>query len=575
MSIEEILLGPVAFDTETRYSTSVNFLKGCSYSVSMWTWLWPTRDYDVNIIRIKPLDLLSSQFINASRVLFPTIIINLPRNPSEYFISVGLDNEGVPTGFFSGPKHTVQYLKWLHIAMTITDSGYYRAFINGEMVGQWLIPGMGTPLDKACHRSDMDSGIFQVFSHQNRKSAVGIVEHVMIHKGKALDGNELKALMNQYPHTEFPTLNWFIDKYFHFSNDSNIEHAISSAVMNVMTPRESGIIALPMDIDPHLGLISPPLHKRLHYSGRNLSSLSSQLNANKTLLDMLNNYNMEVMDELHRYVLLWSNGRHQDISNDLLLPLHQWKELYYERTESALIVNMFISDDFYYSNQNLKYDVRWGAPYTSHESVTSHIKLGYRYGFDMRDGVRVLDNEELMQFVQQMSNDFAPIASNVTGKAVTIADHALAEAIVTLSNLLDDTDYFRHNYINNSNECIDQGSCLATITNPAVELVTTDSHQPAAKENQCNVALLYYYTVAQYTASHFSVYEAGIKPLERVRVTRNRELQGQGGVDDALYVIKIMEADAGDAQADVWLAKAYYFGYNGLERNANEAIRYD
>lgn len=46
------------------------------------------------------------------------------------------------------------------------------------------------------------------------------------------------------------------------------------------------------------------------------------------------------------------------------------------------------------------------------------------------------------------------------------------------------------------------------------------------------------------------------------------------GEDDELHVWKERDASNGDPSADIWLARRYYFGLGGVERNADMALRH-
>ena len=92
-------------------------------------------------------------------------------------------------------------------------------------------------------------------------------------------------------------------------------------------------------------------------------------------------------------------------------------------------------------------------------------------------------------------------------------------------------------------------------------------------EDSCKAGMIYYNPVAQFVAGHFEQYEFGCKPLERVKISQWRDLVGQTGVDDEVHILKEMEANAGYAEADLWLARGYFFGYNGVERDIERALR--
>lgn len=111
---------------------------------------------------------------------------------------------------------------------------------------------------------------------------------------------------------------------------------------------------------------------------------------------------------------------------------------------------------------------------------------------------------------------------------------------------------------------------------PAVQAAAKAIDNPFSDSaGECTMALVYYLPLAEYSASHDALPATGVGHLERVRLSDGvRALVGHTGEDDELHVWKERDAFAGDTEADIWLARRYYYGFGGLERNTELALRY-
>jgi len=93
------------------------------------------------------------------------------------------------------------------------------------------------------------------------------------------------------------------------------------------------------------------------------------------------------------------------------------------------------------------------------------------------------------------------------------------------------------------------------------------------QENECEAALAHYFPVMQYVTAHFGILETGVGVLEDVRISSN-DFLGQHGEEDDLHVYNENEAQAGDAEAQMWLGKRHFWGLGGVDPNPVIARRY-
>lgn len=90
------------------------------------------------------------------------------------------------------------------------------------------------------------------------------------------------------------------------------------------------------------------------------------------------------------------------------------------------------------------------------------------------------------------------------------------------------------------------------------------------EETECLVAGSHYFPLTQYIASIFGDTSTGVGAIEDVRlgVTDLGQFQGE---NTEVYQFNVVEAERGNAQAQLQIARQYFWGQNGLEPNPNIA----
>lgn len=128
---QSLILNTIATDSTSVISFPQHFFRGCSYTISLWVWMWRSKKQSYQESSIfttrsvyPPLDELSS--------LFPTVLTNVGLHRNRFFFSIVKDHEGFYSGF--SPKGSeVKYHEWTHIAMVIKDN-LVEIYINGEYI---------------------------------------------------------------------------------------------------------------------------------------------------------------------------------------------------------------------------------------------------------------------------------------------------------------------------------------------------------------------------------------------------------------------------------------------------------
>ena len=94
-------------------------------------------------------------------------------------------------------------------------------------------------------------------------------------------------------------------------------------------------------------------------------------------------------------------------------------------------------------------------------------------------------------------------------------------------------------------------------------------------QNECLAAAAYYFPVTQYVSSRMGKIESGVGILEEVRlVVSGSNPVGHGGEEDELHVHNEAQAHDGDAHAQTYLGKKYFWGWGGVQRNERVARRW-
>lgn len=97
------------------------------------------------------------------------------------------------------------------------------------------------------------------------------------------------------------------------------------------------------------------------------------------------------------------------------------------------------------------------------------------------------------------------------------------------------------------------------------------SRQSVLGCTECQAAASYYFPISNYVVSHFGEIDSGVGYLQNVDLfsvlQKESRISGYGGEGDELQVSLIADARNGVATAQTWLAKRYFWGWGGLQRN--------
>ena len=131
IGIQQLVSGPIAIDSTFLMNYPQHFVRGCSYTISMWVWIWKSK----KLSRRSECALFTTRNISPTLVsgeydiLLPAIIFNLASRIGKLFFSAAKDKDGDYSGF--SPSFDIRYHEWTHISMTI-DGNSINAYINGK-----------------------------------------------------------------------------------------------------------------------------------------------------------------------------------------------------------------------------------------------------------------------------------------------------------------------------------------------------------------------------------------------------------------------------------------------------------
>ena len=179
VGVSHLLRGPMVTSADTFLHIPTHFVRGCSYTISMWVWIWEPEvlnDHEIPLLTSRMLEFSaqsshsqSSQFAGKDKVtsetrgtnrpglgtaekdeiLAPSIVYNVGSETQKrnFFFAASRDLHGNIHGFWGNPfgkeEFTVKYNRWTHLAMSIEEdaavgtsgAGILRGYINGHAVG--------------------------------------------------------------------------------------------------------------------------------------------------------------------------------------------------------------------------------------------------------------------------------------------------------------------------------------------------------------------------------------------------------------------------------------------------------
>jgi hypothetical protein len=136
-SVERVIDGPIATSGNTVLSSAQHFVRGCSYTVALWVWLWKPRrhvsDREYVIFATRPSSHHGGDVLEP---VLPAVIFNTRLDPTKLFFSITRDTAGDYSGYLTSVP--VRYHEWMHVALTVTHTRL-AAIVNGEVASSIII----------------------------------------------------------------------------------------------------------------------------------------------------------------------------------------------------------------------------------------------------------------------------------------------------------------------------------------------------------------------------------------------------------------------------------------------------
>jgi len=141
--VEEIdlrtwLSNPLVTNANTFSSTEQHFVRGCSYTIALWVWLYKPRtfpDHELDVFTTREVESPKKLNMFIDEALLPSIVFNvggLTERVNKFFFATALDEFGHYQGFWA--NYEVRFHEWVHLTMTISEDSF-TAYVNGESFG--------------------------------------------------------------------------------------------------------------------------------------------------------------------------------------------------------------------------------------------------------------------------------------------------------------------------------------------------------------------------------------------------------------------------------------------------------
>lgn len=211
-----LVSNPIATDSSTIISFPQHFSRGCSYTISLWVWIWRPKNpyvHEISIFTSRPV----FPSLDDQLPLLPAIIANVGSHPDRFFFSLSKDSLGFYTGF-TPLGADIKYNEWVHLSLTIFDN-LLKVYINGAYI-DYLVgfspSAVGLcPYDSLFVSTEieasndsfygqylnslMNNTILQVMGNRGLPSTVGMVQDVWVIRGAALSAEEVQMLVKARP----------------------------------------------------------------------------------------------------------------------------------------------------------------------------------------------------------------------------------------------------------------------------------------------------------------------------------------------------------------------------------------
>jgi hypothetical protein len=349
-----------------------------------------------------------------------------------------------------------------------------------------------------------------------------------------------------------------------------------------------------------------------HIDGDHIDSVIARLLARGNYEDVYKSLYPEVplkqirVQHLYESSILWANSRHDRFHEEAAWDIRVWETSNAERIESVLFLALWLADDIGPDKDTLE----WSFHLPGSISHPIRLMLGFRTGLFLRDSqlfsklVRLIDFDWKGKISTTENTDILRSFMGISDAGETtdlslrsaLGDLRFSEILAAVkrneSNLSPIVEDFEqrsasHLSISDSTEVVSvvvsssgataaaesahvetDGSALASGPESVLELL------PTPGKLTCEAAAAYYFPVSQYVSAHFGDVESGISRPEVVILSGGEHrIAMTRGEDAVVHDLNVADAEHGDANAQMWLAMRYFWGYAGVQPNLAAARR--
>ena len=236
IGIQRIVSDTIATDSTSLMNHPQHFIRGCSYTISLWVWLWKSKKTNkrTNSIIFSTRDLNPSNTNKEYEPLLPAIIFNVHNRIGKLFFSGGKDRFGDYSGV--SPPFILGYHEWMHITVTF-GIDYLDAYVNGrhyqrtrmvpplkgyKQCPYHLLDNPEYPYDINKLKNNTDKNItfattsntqLQILGGRNNPSTPGMIQDFIVFRGIALNESHINQIMNIRKPTIPPSLKKMLNLY--------------------------------------------------------------------------------------------------------------------------------------------------------------------------------------------------------------------------------------------------------------------------------------------------------------------------------------------------------------------------
>lgn len=220
ISIDRLISGPVITNSPMVMNFQVHLVHGCSYTISLWMWLWKPK----NLLNRREMIIFSTRTLPSEvqvpqeEPILPAIIFNAgweKYHADRYFASSSRDENGEYYGVW--PDYQVRYHEWTHLAVVIDNTSMF-VYIDGNLILTSTLDTHIHDQPPSCPYTNpentiptsnfVNNVILQVFGSRKSQtlSTPGMVQDFIFMKNVKASHSQIQSLMELRKPIETPTL---------------------------------------------------------------------------------------------------------------------------------------------------------------------------------------------------------------------------------------------------------------------------------------------------------------------------------------------------------------------------------